>query len=343
MAITGHTLRDLIAEQGVEIIDKGHGVSRGNFNIKCPFCGAADGGHHMGINLDRGWWGCWRNVEHRGKSPVRLMVAILGKPVWEVRRILGLHSGPQLDTFRDVRERLERRAGAAPEDEVKRAASLEPYKEFRQFKPDAASERFWQYLHSRGFTGSTAQGIIDLFKLSYAIRGDYRDRVILPFSYQGAIVTWTGRSIHKDERLRYRDLEQEHSVLYKNEVLYNYDGAARGGRALIVLEGPFDVVKGEWAGARYGVHCVGLGTNNISDAQLVQLAELSDGFDATYIGMDTPTEFAKLDSYRMKQRIRGAVDARMLEGLSTLGKDVGGASIRQVSDLFRRVSDESLQ
>lgn len=340
--ITGHVLRELIAEHGVEIVDRGHGVSKGNFNIQCPMCGAADQGHHMGINLDKGWWGCWRNAEHRGKSPVRLMVAVLGKPVWEVRRILGLHSGPRLETFVDVRERLERR-GAPAEEERTRAEALRLYPEFRPLGEGVAAERFITYLQGRGFTGSAQRGVVELFELHYATRGKFRDRVIMPFLYQGSLVTWTGRSIHEDERLRYRDLEQEESVLWKNEVLYNYDGAARGGRALVVLEGPFDVVKGEWAGLPYGVHCVGLGTNNISDSQLAQLAELSDAFDSTYIGMDTPTEFAKLDSYRMVQRIRGAVNARQLQGLSALGKDIGGASIRSVAELFRRVASESLQ
>lgn len=340
MAITGHTLRDLIAEQGVEIIDKGHGVAKGNFNIKCPLCGAADGGHHMGINLDKGWWGCWRNSEHRGRSPVRLMVAILGKPVWEVRRILGLHSGPQLDTFRDVRERMQRRG---PVEDKEHAKSLALNDEFRAFKDNTASARFWEYIEGRGFTGRSARGIVDRFHLLYATSGTFRDRVILPFYYRDELVTWTARSIHKDERLRYRDLEQDQSVMFKNEVLYNYDGAAHGGSALVVLEGPFDVVKGDWCGMPYGVHCVGLGTNNISDSQLVQLAELSDAYDATYIAMDTPTEFAKLDSYRMMQRIRGAVDARMLDGLESLGKDIGGAPIRRVADLFRSISNESVQ
>ena len=341
MALDGHALRDLIAEHGVEIIDKGHGVAKGNFNIKCPMCGAADGGHHMGISLEKGWWGCWRNSDHRGRSPVRLMVAILGKPVWEVRRLLGIHSAPQLDTFRGVRERMQRRSAVVEVES--RVQRLQPYDEFRAFKRNASSERFWQYLEGRGFTGHAAPGVVHQFDLMYATSGPFRDRIVLPFYYQGDLVTWTGRSIHADERLRYRDLEQDSSVLFKNEVLYNYDGAAHGGRALVLLEGPFDVVKGDWAGIDYGVRCVGLGTNNLSEAQLVQLVELSDAFDATYIGMDTPTRFAKMASYRMMQKIRGAVDARMLEGLEALGKDVGGASIRQVADLFRRVSSESIQ
>jgi hypothetical protein len=108
------------------------------------------------------------------------------------------------------------------------------------------------------------------------------------------------------------------------------------------LEGPFDVVKGDYAGRVHGVRCVGLSTNNFSDAQLTQIAELSDAFEHVYIGMDTATSFDKMASYRMLAKMRGAVDARTVPGIETLGKDVGGASIRAVSTLFRSLAHEPL-
>jgi hypothetical protein len=126
--ITGQAIRDLIAGSGIEVLDKGHSVSKGNFNIKCPFCGAADPGHHMGIRLDNGWWGCWRSSDHRGKSPVRLLCALLNKPVWQVRALLGIHSSPLLETFGGVRKRLTERDAPEPE---KRAEELVIPRSFR--------------------------------------------------------------------------------------------------------------------------------------------------------------------------------------------------------------------
>lgn len=182
---------------------------------------------------------------------------------------------------------------------------------------------------------SAFDAVTHQYTLRYAYRGTFKGRIILPYHYRGALVTWTARSVHAEERLRYRDLEQKESVIHKNEVLFNYDGAAMGGRALVVLEGPFDVVKGDYAGMPHGVRCVGLSTNNFSEAQLLQIAELSSAFEAVYIGMDTATQFAKMDSYRMLAQMRGLVDARAVPGLETLGKDVGGASVRAVSNLFK--------
>lgn len=336
----GTAIRDLLIAEGVDVLDKGHGVAKGNFNIKCPMCGIADPSYHMGINLTNGWWGCWRNSEHRGKSPVRLLVAALGKPVYEVRRLLGLRDGPDLDTFGGVRDRLSARDDVQPRERMKSLRFPPSIRVMDQH--DVAADRFYAYVRGRGFPAWHVERAVRMFSMHYAVSGEYKDRVVLPFYYRNNLVTWTGRSIHSDQRLRYRDLEKEASTLYKNDVLYNYDRAALGGRALIVLEGPFDVVKGDYAGEPVGVHCVGLGTNSMSDAQLVQLIDLADAFEYVFISMDAPTEFAKLDSVRMVARIRGAVDARPLPGLETLGKDIGGAPLRAVSDLFRRVVNDAL-
>lgn len=338
--MNGNVLRDMLVEAGIEVLDRGHGVAKGNFNIHCPLCGAADRGHHMGISLDKGWWGCWRNAEHRGKSPVRLMVAALGKPVWEVRRLLGLHDTPDPGAFDGLRARLVPNPSPSRESGAQggKPPSLTLPIDFHTFDPrrgTTASRRFAEYVQGRGFTGRAFEDVTHAYSLRYAFRGPFKDRVILPYMYKGDVVTWTGRSVYATERLRYRDLEQAESVIFKNELLYNYDGAAMGGQALIVLEGPFDVLKGDYAGQPHGVRCVGLSTNNVSDSQLGQIAELSDAFERVYVGMDTATPFDKMASYRMLATMRGVVDARMIPGLETLGKDVGGASVRAVSTLFK--------
>ena len=334
--ITGQTLRDLIAAEGVEILERGHSVSRGNFNIRCPFCGQADGGHHMGIRLDNGWWGCWRNAEHRGKSPVRLMCAVLNRPVWEVRRLLGIHGSPLLETFRGVRERLTR--PSASQDVVVRAGTLQVPKSFRAlWRRSEASARFVDYMEGRGFKGPVLSAVTEAYGLMYALTGPFADRIIMPYYYQDAVVTWTARTVHKDLSLRYRDLEQAASVIAKDAMLYNYDRASLGGRALVVLEGQFDVLKGDWAGDTLGVHCVGLGTNSITDEQTLLLCELSEAYERTYIALDTPTQFAKMDSYRLVSRLKGVVDVQAFDA-SSLGKDLGGASIRDAHELMRRIA-----
>lgn len=335
--MNGDVIRELLAGAGVPVVDRGHSVSRGNFNIRCPFCGAADKGAHMGIRIDNGWWACWRNKDHRGKSPVRLLVAALNRPVREVRQLLGIHMLPELRTFSALRDRLSPKEVEAEALPPANPAQVPFPKTFRDdWSADAvAASRFRTYLEGRGFPAGVLERVAHAYGLRYCIGGDFVDRVIMPYYYGGAVTMWTGRSIHKTAGLRYRDLEKEQATLFKDSLLYNYDRASRGGKALLLLEGPFDVVKGDWAGSPLEVHCVGLSTNSFTDAQAAQLFELSSAYEVTFVGMDTPTPFARMASYSMVSRLRGVVDARPLD-TSSLGKDLGGASIRAVSQLLLR-------
>jgi hypothetical protein len=338
MPALGEALREIIVEAGIPVHDKGHSVSRGNFNLQCPFCGAADKGAHMGVRLRDGWWGCWRNADHRGKSPVRLLVALLNKPVWEVRQLLGLHAAPELSTFADIKARLAPRD--APSSAPEALQSVAYPKEFKAtWGLEAYSaRRFREYLTSpaRGFAANQLERLASVFSLQYATAGDFQDRVIIPYTYRGAVTTWTGRSIHRGASLRYRDLDKDSSSMFKDVLVYNYDKAALGGRALIVVEGPFDAIKGEWSAAHLGVHFVSLSTNSITEAQALQVSELSSAFDMTFVGMDTSTTFASMDSYRMVSKLRGVVDAKPLN-TAALGKDFGGASVRNIINFMQGV------
>ncbi len=336
VAISGSALRDIIAASGVEILDHGHSVSRGNFNIRCPFCGPSDPGHHMGVSLEGKGWACWRNADHRGKSPVRLIVALTGRPVWKVREMLGLFSSPSLDTFSSVRGRL---GPKAEEQAPKRKGpeGLKMPKEFRhRWVEGMVSHRFIAYMLERGFGGPALARVVRDYELSYAVSGTFAERIVLPYLVRENVVTWTARSIQPDQKLRYRDLEQAESIMHKDQILFNYDGAAMGGKTLLVVEGPFDVLKGDWAGREFGVRCVGLSTNNMSDGQMLQLAELSDAFERVCISLDTPSRFAIMDSHRLLSKLKGVIETEVFDA-SGLGKDLGGATIRAASDLLRRL------
>lgn len=336
----GEAVRDLIVSAGIEVVDRGPNVKRGNYNVKCPFCGAADPSAHMGIDATTAWWGCWRNSEHRGKSPVRLLIALLSKPVWEIRKLLGLRDGPGLDLFAGLRQRIEARQAEVAESVQAPVLILPAH--FRKLPYGQGGERHCAYLTSRGLAGPVLGNACIDYSLHFAVSGEYKDRIIIPYFYQRKLVTWTGRSIYADAGLRYRDLQKENSVVFKNELVYNYDRAAGGGVALLVVEGPFDVLKGDYAGSGIGVHVVGLSTNTLSDAQLFQIAELSEAYEKTYIALDTPTTFNRFDSVRMAATIKGVVDAKALD-TSSLGKDFGGASVRSLRNFLEKVHHDAVE
>lgn len=293
----------LLQQHGVEFIERGSNVKRGNINIHCPFCGAADPSHHMGINLETSWWGCWRNQNHRGRSPLRLLVALLGISWRRAREIAGVDEDyVDPDGFTALAARLLSvmpDTVAADKDE---RVLLMP-REFREITDSVATRRALEYLiDARGFDEDTVQDLIRDYSLKFSIVGSFKDRVIMPFYYFKSLVTWTGRAIGSSS-LRYKDLDLESCVVPAKEMLYNHDSTLQRGRYLVVVEGPMDALKLDFYGKPYGVRAVALATNSISDEQIWLIEDAATKFRKVFVMMDNASILGVVDSMRMKEKM----------------------------------------
>lgn len=332
----------LLDEERIEYVTRGKNVKRGELNIHCPFCGSADPSFHLGINLDTGYWACWRNQDHRGKSPLRLLVALLKIPYWRAREIAGLTKDyVDPDGFSEVANRLLRGRQVSPETpEVFEPLAFPP--EFREITGGVSTRRHWDYLiEERGFHPRDVADLCYDYRLQAATSGRWAHRVILPYYLDGDLVTWTGRAIGRSE-YRYLDLSVDDSILPPKETLYNYDCVTEGGKWLVVVEGPVDALKLDFYGRKYGVRAVGLSTNSITEEQVHLLADgyLNGGFKALGAMMDRGSALAAVDSMRMSQQLR-FIDyaARMLD---TPGgaKDAAAASPGDIRDFAQTIVEE---
>lgn len=164
------------------------------------------------------------------------------------------------------------------------------------------ARRVWQYLWDRGFDDrDDIRELCEEYSLM-AGTGYWSDRVILPYFQDGKLVTWTGRAI-ADSIVRYRDLSIDDSLLAPKETLYNHDCMLEGGKALVIQEGPFDVLKVDFYGKEFGVRSVGLSTNSIKDQQAFLLQTAVGKFDRIIIMLDTKSRLGIVDSMRMKQNL----------------------------------------
>lgn len=315
----------LLDQERVEYVTRGKNVKRGELNIRCPFCASADPSHHMGINLESGWWACWRNNKHRGKSPVRLLVALLGVPYWRAREMAGLDRDyVDPDGFSSVAARL-RSAGWNPAEEPRALPRLTFPRSFRQLSWGVATRKHMDYLVERGFPESDVESLAYDYDLRGEATGDWAYRLILPYYMDGDLVTWTGRAIGRAE-LRYRDLSIEDSVVPPKHTLYNHDALLDGGRWLIVVEGPVDVLKLDFYGKPYGLRAVGLSTNSITEDQLHLLAAGFNNFEHLGAMMDAATSLGVVDSMRMRQNLA------FIHGDAQMFKPPGGAKDAGAAD-----------
>lgn len=300
--------RRLLTEQRIPFIESGANVKRGELAIQCPFCGSADPSKHMGLNLETGWWSCWRNRSmHSGKSPVRLIMRLLRVPYGRAREIAGLGDDyVDPEGFDAVMARFMGRNPDVRPEQIDRRF-LEFDEGFTPITDAIRTRRYWNYLYGRGFTGSSDAGndielLCKLYKLRAGMRGPWVDRLVIPYFQDGKLVTWTARAI-TPATIRYRDLDLETSLLAPKETLFNHDCMAGGGKALVIQEGPIDALKIDFYGQPYGVRSVALSTNSIQEAQTYLLQGAVDRFERVIVMMDNATKLGIIDSMRMKQQL----------------------------------------
>lgn len=293
----------LLKEQRIPYVESGPNVKRGELAVTCPFCGSADPSKHMGLNLETGWWSCWRNrAQHSGKSPIRLIMRLLGLPYGRAREVAGLDASYiDPEGFDAVAARvMGRNKEVINPSADRRFLDLDPG--FVPIQNKGRARRVWQYLWDRGFDDrDDIRELCEEYSLM-AGTGYWSDRVIIPYFQDGKLVTWTGRAI-ADSTVRYRDLSIDDSLLAPKETLYNHDCMLEGGKALVIQEGPFDVLKVDFYGKEFGVRSVGLSTNSIKDQQAFLLQTAVGKFDRIIIMLDTKSRLGIVDSMRMKQNL----------------------------------------
>lgn len=275
---------------GVHYITKGSNVARNHLSIHCPMCGAEDTSHHLTINLLGKGWRCYRNSEHRGKNPARLIMAVLGVSRQEADRIAGNNVYIPDDFMGAVKDALGGRKSEAG------TRFLPMPDEFRPLDPTRRSALpFVRYLESRGYDARQIDEMHYRHEMMYAVDGKQRGRVIFPIRYNDQLVSWTGRSIYKNEELRYKTLSTDPEVeRYPalgpiSDFLLWHDDLLAGGETLVLCEGPFDSLRVRTLGRSYGVRSTCCFTAQPSEAQIDALYDIAPLYKRRVLLLDRGT------------------------------------------------------
>jgi len=256
-------LKEIFNSYGIHYKLRGNNVADGNINVKCPFCGSADPSEHMGINLENGYWGCWRNSSHSGKDLSYLISVLIGCTKQIARELLGQQSPTDLNDLQDKVSSLGKKTLIDMEEsKVSFPGSFQPITKNKPYKI------FWSYLLKRGFLEDDIPYIIDRYNLSGCIIGKYAYRIILPYYDKDKLIGWTGRAVGKSD-LRYFSSGPE-----IKEVLYNEQNLPEKGLYVYIVEGPFDCLKIDM----YGSPCVAISGLSITTVQAKKLRMLSKRF-----------------------------------------------------------------
>ncbi len=275
--------RSLLDSHSIEYVERGPHTSHGNLQINCPFC-PNDQTHHMGISLRDGFFNCWDNENHRGRSPVRLIQALLQCSRLQAESLANSQVILPLDNFAAVIASLSQET-IKTEDKVEHVV-FPP--NIRTIVDKGMGRRFIDYLVTRDYTREEAKHLCEVYWLMYAITGPFAYRIIIPIEMEDGIVTWTGRDITGTSETRYKTLSKEESRCSIKEALFGYKSLIEDNTAhtLIVCEGPFDALRVDFFGYPFGIRGTCLFGLQASDTQISLLTTLSDKFKYKYICLD---------------------------------------------------------
>src|SRR5882672_11339016 len=155
----------LFENNSVDYETKGPNTKRGEVSVQCPFCGEDDPSAHMGISLTSERWGCHRSADHRGRSPARLISAVLGCTFQQAKLIERQYSRPDPDNLTSALEAL----GATEPAPVIKKQPLTLPAQFRSISKLGIAARFWSYLNDRGFEGFDAGKVKNKYGLRCAV------------------------------------------------------------------------------------------------------------------------------------------------------------------------------
>lgn len=282
---------------GVAYSTRGKNVSKGNFVVHCPFCGADDPGQHMSVALRGRGWRCFRRPNHRGQHPARLLAALLRCSLEQASRLVGDAVYIPDDFLGAVSAAL---SPTAPEP----ARPLVMPAEFRSIEYGAPSRRAaLGYLEGRGYSRPQIERLTSRYGLRYAVQGSYKGRIIFPVRKGPDLVSWTGRHIGTST-LRYKSLSPDPEkaadegyepamgpisdyLLFHN--LINKAANENTADTLYICEGPFDALKVCVLGRRSGAIATCCFTASPSIAQINELHGLFPRFKRRVLLLDANT------------------------------------------------------
>jgi hypothetical protein len=314
----------------IPFVTSGPSVTRGNIGIKCPFC-ADDPSEHLAVALNGDGWHCWRNRTHSGKSPARLVSALLRCSMEQAHLIVGTRRHIAPDFASQVRGLIDGNKAPTIEREP-----LEFLPEFKRFRGSTTTERpFAEYLNrSRGFDDPVY--LSRTYGLRYARRGRFAYRVIFPVYHDGVLVNWTGRAINGDASLRYMTLSSREDAPpprgigpISNYLLWYDELQEWDAETLVVVEGPFDALKVNVLGERHGIAATCFFTTAPSRQQVDLLHTLAHRFKRRVLLQDEGAESLALQT----RSDLAALDFELIRLPKHLS-DPGEMSSLDISDIF---------
>ena len=194
----------------------------------------------------------------------------------------------------------------------------------------------WTYLLSRGF--DHIDELAQCYDLAFSTTGNWGYRIIIPVYVHDRMVTWTGRSIKPNHRLRYKSLSTDNSQIPIRDTILNYDGLNMDGsmKLLAITEGPLDALKLDFYGRSFGLRATCLFSNSLSPKQAVLLNNLRKRFGHFVLAWDEKSMADMSRFMRVKESLEAIKPVEVLQ-LPKGVDDPGDLTAKQARRVCKKV------
>ena len=268
-----------LSARGIDHATKGHGATRNQVVIHCPWCGASDQGLHLSINLEGAGYSCLRtkNKEHSGRAAYWLVMALLKCSPDMARSITGEKGISLTEDFGEMIART--MSGTTKQKPWREPEPPKSFKPFDTSKPSAQMYIDYMISDQRKFTIEQIANFTLLWDIWYCTNGRFKGRIIFPIYFNRELVSWTGRTVFPGITPKYLTLSTEGEPPLAKAGISNYllwyDVLKESQwEAIIICEGPMDALKVNCLGSQDGIAATCVFTAQPSRTQIDLIHDL---------------------------------------------------------------------
>jgi len=238
-------IEDFLFDHDIEFKTKGKNIGKGNIGIKCIYCN--DKSNHLAIKKNNGVFYCLKCGE-RGNM-ISLIVDLLSVSKREAIKTSSKYDG--------ISESHGSPARSCQPVSISWDTVMPPLNE--KFLPSPHKK----YLEKRKFNPDFLQWKYNLSTPKIYNVGDWKHRIIIPYFDKKKIITYSGRSISENPKLKYFHLSEKKCIRTPKQVLYGLEFCSKN---IMLVEGVTDV----WA---IGDGAVALSGKQLTPDQEILLLE----------------------------------------------------------------------
>ena len=195
----------LYQDYGVQYRTEGHKHCRpGWVNTPCPFCSTptSNSGYHLGFDLEREYYYCWRCGPHSIWEAVQQFTKVES---FQVSKIVRIYGGKFKLLKQDRDDRIGQKEFIYPSDINDLTRQHARYLKTRGFNPEKLVKEW----------GLKSTGPVSLLDGK-----NYGNRIIIPFTWNNMVVTFQGRSPNETNKFKYLACNKEREIIHHKHLLY---------------------------------------------------------------------------------------------------------------------------